>query len=407
MREFSKVLMTAFLSLVMSVGSASAADDPAEIAKTWQGDDAFYRVYAGSVGQAVKLRIFLTRMGRDLDGFYYNVADRMPVAVHGEINRDGSMNLTEFPFGASDQSETTFGQFEGTLSADGTEISGRWKPPAGSRELRFYFKEDYSGGALQGSLCRMTSRWETRRGSNVISREKGAHFVQLHGTAPGVLRINAAIRAMVEGAFSRSDTRRATDIGVLGDRVSAATAPTLSEIHRGIKVAAPKVTEADYASSDIRTHNFAAIPILNEAGLVCIRCYWDEYTGGIHPDYWDKYVTFDVVTGVRLRGGDIFKEGHSRPVAALGAVALRKSWGLKPGAPLSDGVTFEANLTLNDNWFIHPGGIGYSYNPYEIGPFSAGFIRFALPWSQVREWMKPGSPALRVTTFALPESGAQ
>ncbi len=407
-----KFIASMVLSLNFATVWASGVPDGSGEAERWEGRSAFYRVFVGTVGEAVTMRLYLSRVGRDLDGYYCNLSDRMPVAVHGEIESDGSLQLSEFPFGSSDQSETTFGKFVGTLTSDGTEISGRWNASQGARELRFFFREDYGGGVLRASLCRMSSRWESRRGDGVISREKSANFVQFHGDAPGVRRINAAVRAIVEDAFSRGEAGRAVDFGPIGDRVTSATAPTLAGLERSLGVSVPNLggggTERE---SDIEAYTFAIIPVLNEAGLVCLRCYWDEYTGGAHPNYWDKYLTFDVLTGARLRPGDVFRVGHSKEVAELGADALRRSWGLKPGAPLSEGATFEAGLTLNENWFVHPGGIGYSYNPYEIGPYSAGFIRFALPWSDVRKYIQPGSPVLRATLTAAPapvgESGVQ
>lgn len=390
------------LALLSCVVGRSAAAPPVESgAEDWEGDTAFYRAFDGTVGKSIRVKLFLSRLGRDLDGYYYNAADRMPIAIHGEIKSDGSLYLTEFPFGASDQSDTTFGKFRGTLSEDGSQISGTWVPTQGERELEFSFREDYRG-VLRASLCQMFSHWENRRGDKVISRERSAYFVQFHGDAPGIRRINAAIRAMVESAFAGAHSGGSINLESAGDVVTSATAPTLSVLHRGIEVRPPELGVGAFDRSDIESFTFAILPVMNEAGLICLRCYWDEYTGGAHPNYWDKYITFNVVSGTRLRPGDVFEAGHEAPVAELGAKELRRSWGLRPGAPLSEGSTFQAGLTLNENWFVHPGGIGYSYNPYEIGPYSAGFIRFALPWSEVRPWIRPGSPVLRATMTAVP-----
>jgi hypothetical protein len=38
-----------------------------------------------------------------------------------------------------------------------------------------------------------------------------------------------------------------------------------------------------------------------------------------------------------------------------------------------------------------PGGIGFSYAPYEIGPYALGSIEFILPWKDVIDDLKPGT----------------
>jgi predicted AAA+ superfamily ATPase len=62
------------------------------------------------------------------------------------------------------------------------------------------------------------------------------------------------------------------------------------------------------------------------------------------------------------------------------------------------GPLFEDVFELNDNWFLSPEGLGFSFDPYEIGPYAAGFIELVIPYSKLKAWVKPGSALARIVT---------
>ncbi len=94
----------------------------------------------------------------------------------------------------------------------------------------------------------------------------------------------------------------------------------------------------------------------------------------------------------RLHGGPPVRGFLRRlMIQELGAAALREQAGVGPKAPLTDAGLFEDKLELNENWYLMPGGIGYSYDPYEIGPYAAGQISFNLEWKDIAADLKPGS----------------
>ena len=75
---------------------------------------------------------------------------------------------------------------------------------------------------------------------------------------------------------------------------------------------------------------------------------------------------------------------------------MREEHGLKPDDSLSgEGPLFEDKFELNDNWFVTPAGLGFSYSPYEIGPYAAGFIEPVIPFAKLKDLLKEGSPLER------------
>ena len=92
-----------------------------------------------------------------------------------------------------------------------------------------------------------------------------------------------------------------------------------------------------------------------------------------------------------MKLADLVEPGFEEKWAALGRTEILKSHGQKPYASLKDAGLFEDKLELNENWFLVPGGIGFSYAPYEIGPYALGSIEFILPWKDVIDDLKPGT----------------
>jgi len=61
---------------------------------------------------------------------------------------------------------------------------------------------------------------------------------------------------------------------------------------------------------------------------------------------------------------------------------------LLKGSNLTEAGLFGETLELNHNWFITPEGLGFSYSPYEIACYARGFVKFVIPWKDVRPWLK-------------------
>jgi hypothetical protein len=93
------------------------------------------------------------------------------------------------------------------------------------------------------------------------------------------------------------------------------------------------------------------------------------------------------------------KPGWRDPLNVLAEAQLRAQYELKESDSLNDkGPLFEDVFELNDNWFLSPEGLGFSFDPYEIGPYAAGFIELVIPYSKLKAWVKPGSALERIVT---------
>jgi len=85
-------------------------------------------------------------------------------------------------------------------------------------------------------------------------------------------------------------------------------------------------------------------------------------------------------------------QGRSRGTAASEA-QWRRNAGFAPGAPLSEARLDTDRIELSENWFLTPGGIGFSHEPYELASFAQGFVVHVLPWEVLKPWLREGALA--------------
>ena len=123
---------------------------------------------------------------------------------------------------------------------------------------------------------------------------------------------------------------------------------------------------------------------------------WDTYTyeGGAHGMPGRQYYVFDLLESRILHRKDFFREGTDEQLYDIVYRRLlnynnEKSWiFLKDEMPLSQGIFFDNKPAMTDNFFINQDGFGLCWEPYEIAPYSEGFIEILLPWRQIRPLLK-------------------
>ena len=77
---------------------------------------------------------------------------------------------------------------------------------------------------------------------------------------------------------------------------------------------------------------------------------------------------------------------------------FRSQYGLKPTDSLAEGGLFENHIEPNDNFYLTGKGIGFTYMPYEIGPYAMGEINIFIPFREVEKYLKPGIKELMTSS---------
>lgn len=111
---------------------------------------------------------------------------------------------------------------------------------------------------------------------------------------------------------------------------------------------------------------------------------YNDYTGGAHGMNALVCNVFDLTTGETVSEADLFAEGWQDGVSALLKTALdaflaaqEEGEDLVFGAPAPNG-----------NFSVSEEGVTWTYNPYEIAPYSMGAIELTVRWSDLKTYLK-------------------
>jgi hypothetical protein len=129
----------------------------------------------------------------------------------------------------------------------------------------------------------------------------------------------------------------------------------------------------------------------NADNLVSVAYENYQYTGGAHGLGNTLLQVFDVNTAKTLTIQDIFKPGYEASLRQVLEKHLRTAYEIPEGSALNgdQGVLFDPHLALTRNFYLTGQGVGFIYNPYEVAPYVVGPIELFVPFSEIREIVRP------------------
>ncbi len=390
------------LSLVFAVGALAPgvsflrAADLADF-EIYPDDTMLYRAFTGTIGGRIPVRVFLCRTEGEWEGSYFYQDRRLPLRLTqtrgtGET-RDrgdkGTIVLIESPMIGP---EGTTGRWEGVFDDEARAFRGTWHSPDGKKSLPIDLRESGEDESLPASFYRFSSAWTQARGNIETRKENSVVVVQFDSEKAAVQRINATIRAAAAHFF------------VTGGFLDAGSDPLSPEIaipkdgnpFAALELAiraepiAPEHLEIGLFGSDIE--ELTLQPVHNEGGYLTVRFHLRTYQGGAHGNYTDHHLTFETATG-RLRDlrRDLLKPGFEEPLGRAAQAQRRRNAGAESDPAVKDDPSANDRIELSDSWFLTPGGIGFSHEPYELASFAEGFVVYVLPWEVLRPWLREGA----------------
>ncbi len=119
-------------------------------------------------------------------------------------------------------------------------------------------------------------------------------------------------------------------------------------------------------------------------GIISYRASKYTYTGGAHGMTVETMMNFDKTTGALLKESDIFKEGYEKDLSEMLTAHLPEAF----ENPEDAGMLFQKEISPNGNFSVSEKGITYTFNQYEIGPYSLGIIEVTIPWNEIDNIIK-------------------
>lgn len=250
-------------------------------------------------------------------------------------------------------------------------ITGTWTSADGKKKLPIALKESYPAGSVRVEQVKLDFSCTEQTGGRRSGHQRDLMLLRV--PEKGAKALNSKLALLARDAVDE-------------ERKLAPTVEAIAQ-HLRAQVRAPIDAESPYVSS--RSEDFQVR--MNEGGFLTVEHASYAYEGGAHGNYASVFHTLEIESGRAVKLAELVQPGFEKKWAALGAAELRKTYGLGADASLKEAGLFEDELELTENWFLVPGGIGFHYSPYEIGPYAMGSIEFVLPWKDILAELKPGT----------------
>ena len=129
------------------------------------------------------------------------------------------------------------------------------------------------------------------------------------------------------------------------------------------------------------------------APVLSLECN-ETSTGGAHPLSDTRYLNFDPVTGEPIKLLSILKDGAMARLTAIAETHFRRERKLAATVNLEhEGFTFPGGrFALNDNYACGGKALLFFFNEYEIASYSMGTTLVEIPYSEIRDLIRPEFP---------------
>jgi hypothetical protein len=384
------------LALVWSCLTAvSPAQEPSYAPQP--SDDRHQVAFEGKIGDKTAVRAVINVTPSEdgnssLQGTYHYLSQGKVIYLLGSLE-GGRASLDE---SAHHYLDPVTGRFEGTWSFGDSpgkaSFDGSWTSGEGQRKLPFTLKESSVKGVPKLDFYFFAEEYSLKQGSQSMYHEQSLCLPQLRGSGATLDRVNGFIRSLAMLQLDASEEAPNADAGT--------PAPSLAALGKAVRANLPTADELnalEVGHFESLTFDEDFLVLLNAKEVFSMRMLHSKYTGGAHPNSSAAHVTFDLQSGEELTLDDLLNPGWRDALTELAEATLRDQFDLKKEDALNDkGPLFDNAFELNDNWFLSPEGLGFSFDPYEIGPYAAGFIEPIIPYSRLNGLVKPGSALERI-----------
>ena len=144
-----------------------------------------------------------------------------------------------------------------------------------------------------------------------------------------------------------------------------------------------------------------------DAGVISMKGFYYDYSGGAHGNYSSIGTTFDAQSGQKLSFWDLTenKDAFSQCTFDAALQQVTENYGV-------DGL-FEGYQEIikeiwktEPNWYLDGAGLTIVFSPYEIGPYAMGEVYVRFPYQELGSLMKAQyqmGPQAGVAVLALGE----
>lgn len=117
-----------------------------------------------------------------------------------------------------------------------------------------------------------------------------------------------------------------------------------------------------------------------------------SFSGGSHPGSTCTGITYDLLSGSALSLDDILTDNCSADVLCRLVVdalaAMNQDGFLYSDYAISVEERFSGNYLSDSGWYLSREGLCFSFEPYEVGPYSSGIITAVIPYGKLPGYLE-------------------
>jgi len=334
----------------------------------------WYKCLNGTIDR-YPITMHLHKMNHNLSGYYYYNSKQEPVYFLGEdTTTAGKIKLYAFSKSTDPNNE------EFLFSADKEKYSGEWKKNDSSTALVFSATE-----SIDTSLIPFTMVYtydETKLKPDM--KESPAATFDAATVWPQSTTIKASfIKKFINEEFGEKDSEHDVETIFL---------KTKSHFFNEYKEAFREAKEEDLkemppAFSEEQSNHLMIV--YQSKDMLALANYSYSYTGGAHGNYGTAYSSLELAKKKKLKLDDVLTANGQTRLPLLLIKYFRKNYNLGANTSLKEAGLFEEKIKPNNNFYVTGKGIGFSYSPYEIGPYAMGEINIFIPFSELRKSLQP------------------
>lgn len=131
-----------------------------------------------------------------------------------------------------------------------------------------------------------------------------------------------------------------------------------------------------------------SVPWVNSRLLVLQKLTY-VYTGGAHGMEHQEFLVVDRSKSRAIGLSDLFTEGSADSLGVLLTAKLQQQAGVQQGESLTSKGYFVDTVPVAGNFFLHPAGITFYYNSYELAPYAFGHTALTLSFREIKDLLRP------------------
>ena len=158
-------------------------------------------------------------------------------------------------------------------------------------------------------------------------------------------------------------------------------------------------TQADAVRADAAStgtisgfYQLQYLPQRIDGAVLSLSGTMTSFSGGAHPGSTCTGVTYDLLTGNSLTLDDILTDDCTADVLCRMVVdalsSINQNDLLYSDFSISVEERFSGYFLADDSWFLSREGLCFSFEPYEVGPYSSGIITAVIPYGQLPGYLE-------------------